>query len=177
MGSWTCICCFYSVCSPAVNLFTYWWRSTDRPADNNHRGKNALAKNWLKIRPTYLRANTCTDFWSCFKGTVAWVGFFVHCILSGIERKDLNFFSFHVVLIFTRLGQDLTHFAHKEITQSENFSVRQAKNLNCILLSYGSDRRRHLTWLKYWPYKVIISGWKILAHSPNTLKEAKVRQN
>ncbi len=81
--------------------FLYWWRSADRPADNNHRGKNALAKNWLKIRPTYLRANTCTDLWSCFIGTVAWVVFFVHCILSRIERKDLNFFSFHVVLIFT----------------------------------------------------------------------------
>ncbi len=30
--------------------------------------------------------------------------------------------------------------------------------------------------LKYWPYTVLISNWKILAHSPNTLKEAKVWQ-
>ncbi len=41
---------------------------------------------------------------------------------------------------------------------------------------YGSDIRCHLTWLKYWPYKVLIISWKILAHSPNILKEAKVQQ-
>jgi hypothetical protein len=45
--------------------------------------------------------------------------FFAHCILlSRIEGKRiLNFF--HVVLIFTWLGQDLTHLAHKENTHSE----------------------------------------------------------
>ncbi len=75
MGSWTRSCCFYSARSPAVNLFIYRSRSADRPADNNHRGKNALAKNWLKIRPTYLRANTCTALWSCFKGLKARVFF------------------------------------------------------------------------------------------------------
>jgi hypothetical protein len=32
---------------------------------------------------------------------------------------DITFF--HVVLIFTELGQDLTHLAHKENTQSEIF--------------------------------------------------------
>jgi hypothetical protein len=58
-----------------------------------------------------------------------------------------------------------------------NFSVRQAKNFHCILFSWGSDIRCHLTWLKYWPHKVLISCCKILAHSPNTLNAAKVRQN
>ncbi len=47
-----------------------------------------------------------------------------------------------------------------ENTQSEIF-VRQAKNFNLILFSQGSDIRCHLTWLKYWPYKVLISCWKI----------------
>jgi hypothetical protein len=44
--------------------------------------------------------------------------------------KDLKFFL--AVLIFTGIGQDLTHFAHKENTRSQNFSVRQTKNVNCI---------------------------------------------
>jgi hypothetical protein len=48
---------------------------------------------------------------STFKGTVAWVGFFAHCILSRIERKDLEFF--HGLLIFTELGKDLTHLAQE----------------------------------------------------------------
>jgi hypothetical protein len=56
---------------------------------------------------------------------------------------------FHVVLIFTGLRQDVNHFAQKENTQSEIFFARQAKNFNCILFSYGSDIRCHLTWLKY----------------------------
>jgi hypothetical protein len=43
----------------------------------------------------------------------------VFCILSRIERKDLNFF--HVVPIFTLLGQDLICLAHKENTQSVIF--------------------------------------------------------
>jgi hypothetical protein len=60
--------------------------------------------------------------------------------------------------------------AHKENTHSEIFLIYvQAKNFHCILFSYGS-------WLKYLPYKVLISSRKILAHSPNTLKEAKVRK-
>jgi hypothetical protein len=42
---------------------------------------------------------------------------FAHCFLSRIESKDLKFF--HVVLIFTELGQDLTHLAHTENTQSK----------------------------------------------------------
>jgi hypothetical protein len=42
-----------------------------------------------------------------------------HCILSRIERKDLNFF--HVVLIFTGLGQDISELAHKENTNCEIF--------------------------------------------------------
>jgi hypothetical protein len=60
-----------------------------------------------------------------FKGTVAWDGFFTHCILSRIERKDLNFF--HVELIFTGLGQDLTHLARKENTHSEIFLLGRLK--------------------------------------------------
>jgi hypothetical protein len=39
--------------------------------------------------------------------------------LSKIERKKLEFFN--VVQIFTELGKDLTHLAHKENTQSEIF--------------------------------------------------------
>jgi len=54
-----------------------------------------------------------------FKGRVVWDCFFAHCILSRIERKDLKFF--HVVLIFTGFGQDLTYLAHKENTHSEMF--------------------------------------------------------
>ena len=53
--------------------------------------------------------------------------FFAHCILSVIERKDLKFF--HVVLISTGLGQDLTHLAHKENTQSEIFLFCRLKFL------------------------------------------------
>ncbi len=45
--------------------------------------------------------------------------FFAHCILSRLERKDLKFF--HGVLIFTGLGQDLTHLVHKENTHSDIF--------------------------------------------------------
>ncbi len=50
------------------------------------------------------------------KGTVPYEGFFAHCILSRIERKDLKFF--HVVPIFTWLGQDSTYLAHKDNKQS-----------------------------------------------------------
>jgi hypothetical protein len=39
----------------------------------------------------------------------------------------LNFF--HVLLIFTELGQDLAHLAHKENTQSENFPIGRLKIL------------------------------------------------
>jgi hypothetical protein len=42
-----------------------------------------------------------------------------------IERKKF----FHFVLIFTELGQELTHLAHQENTLSEIFSNRQAKTL------------------------------------------------
>ncbi len=53
--------------------------------------------------------------------------FVAHCILSRIERKDLKFF--HVVLIFTGLGQDVTHLAHKENTDSEFFLLDGLKIL------------------------------------------------
>jgi hypothetical protein len=52
---------------------------------------------------------------------------FAHCILSRIERKDPKFF--HFVLIFTGLGQDLSHLAHKENTQSEIFLFCRLKFL------------------------------------------------
>jgi hypothetical protein len=71
----------------------------------------------------------------------------------GEKERILNFV--HVVLIFTGLGQDLTLLFHKENTHNEIFL--QAKKFNCILFSYGS----------------LFS----LAHSPNTLKEAKVPQS
>jgi hypothetical protein len=51
---------------------------------------------------------------------------FAHCILSRIERKDLNFF--HVLLIFTGLGQDLTHLVHKENTHSKVFLLGRLKS-------------------------------------------------
>ncbi len=47
-----------------------------------------------------------------------------------IERKDLNFF--HVVLIFTGLGQDLTHLAHKESTHSDIFLLGRLKILTAF---------------------------------------------
>jgi hypothetical protein len=49
--------------------------------------------------------------------SVSW--FLALCILSKIETKDPKFV--HVVPIFTELGQDLTHLAHKKNTQSEIF--------------------------------------------------------
>ena len=52
----------------------------------------------------------------------------------------------------------------------------QAKIFNCILFSWGFDIISHLPRLKYWPYGVLTSWWKILTHSPNTLNSAKVRQ-
>jgi hypothetical protein len=51
--------------------------------------------------------------------------FFAHCILSRKERKDLKIF--HVVLIFTGLGYDLTHLVHKENTHSEIFLLGRLK--------------------------------------------------
>jgi hypothetical protein len=46
-----------------------------------------------------------------------------HPTVFRIERKDLKF----SVLIFTALGQDLTHLAHKENTQSEIFLLGRLK--------------------------------------------------
>jgi hypothetical protein len=92
------------------------------------------------------------------------------------ERKDLNFFQ--VVPIFTELGQDLTHLAHKEKTQSDIF-LGQAKNFNCILFSWGSDIQdsdipspmveKSTLW---GPHKLL----KILANSPNTLMQPTLDQ-
>ena len=59
--------------------------------------------------------------------------FCANCILSKIERKDLDFFS-HVVLIFTGLWQDLTHLEHKENTHSEIFLLDRLK----ILIAFCS---------------------------------------
>jgi hypothetical protein len=50
-----------------------------------------------------------------FKGLKREMVFFAHCILSRIERKDLKICS---CSIFSELGLDLTHLAHKENTQS-----------------------------------------------------------
>ncbi len=61
------------------------------------------------------------------KGIVAWRGFFAHCILSRIERMDLE--NFYVFPIFTELEQDLTHLAHKENTQSGIFLWDKRKML------------------------------------------------
>jgi hypothetical protein len=48
----------------------------------------------------------------------------LHLIYS-IERQDLKFF--HAGLIFIGLGQDLTHLAQKENTQSEIFLLGRQK--------------------------------------------------
>jgi hypothetical protein len=48
------------------------------------------------------------------------------------ERKDLKLF--HVVPIFTELGQDLTHLAHKENTQSDIFWTGEKFYLHFVLL-------------------------------------------
>ncbi len=123
----------------------------------------------------HLSRNYCIiDLGKGIKGTVAWDGFFAHCILSRIEKKDLKFFSYCANIYWIRARFN-SFSALGEYVQW-NFSVRQANNFNCILCSYGSDIRCHLTWLKYWPFKVLISSWKISAHSPNTLKETKIRQ-
>jgi hypothetical protein len=53
---------------------------------------------------------------------------------SRIERKYLKFF--HVVPIFTELGQDLTHLAHKENMQSNIFLWDRLK----ILIAFCSLR-------------------------------------
>jgi hypothetical protein len=47
-----------------------------------------------------------------------------------IERKVLKFF--HVVLISTGLGQDITNLAHKENTHSEIFLLGRLKILIAI---------------------------------------------
>ncbi len=70
--------------------------------------------------------------------------------MSRTEREDLNFF--HVVIIFSVLGQDLTHLAPKENAHGK-FFCQEGKKLLSHLFSYGSDISCHLTWLKYDPIK------------------------
>ncbi len=50
-----------------------------------------------------------------------------------MERKDTNFF--HVVLIFTGLGQDLSHLVHKENTDREIFLLGRQKFLHFAFCS------------------------------------------
>ncbi len=52
--------------------------------------------------------------------------------ISRIERKDLNFFN--VVIMFSGLGQDLIHLAHKENAHSEMFLSGRLK----ILIAFCS---------------------------------------
>jgi hypothetical protein len=105
-----------------------------------------------------------------FKGTVAWDGFFAHCILYRIERKYLTFFSCCANICWVRAR--FNSFSVQGECEQWNFSVRQAKNFNCILFSYGSDIRCHLTWLKYWPFKVLIS---IVEKSLGALSKVQIR--
>ncbi len=56
--------------------------------------------------------------------------FFDYCILSRIERKDLKFF--HVVPIFTELGQDFDNLAHKENTPRDIFLWDRRKFLIAV---------------------------------------------
>jgi hypothetical protein len=81
------------------------------------------------------------------------------------------------VPIFTELGQDLIYLAHKANTQSDIF-LWDRRNFFMLFAfcSLGAhDIMSDLPWLKYWPYGVLISCWKILAHSPHPLNAAKVR--
>jgi hypothetical protein len=90
----------------------------------------------------------------------------------GQKERILNFF--HVVPIFTDLGQDLTHLAHQENTKCDIFLWDRRKIL--IAFCYlGALIISRLPWLKYWPYGGLISCWKILAHFLNTLNAAEVR--
>jgi hypothetical protein len=66
------------------------------------------------------------------------------------DRKKESKHFFMVVPIFTELGQDLTHLAHQENSQSEIFLKDTLKILIVhILLSWGSNIISHLPWLKY----------------------------
>ncbi len=111
-----------------------------------------------------------------FKRTVAWDSFIAHCILSSIERKGLNFF--HVVSIFTELGEGLTHLAHNENTQSDNFLWDRRKFFMafCFLWALVLYPVSH-GWNIGLMEGVLISCWKIFAHSLNTLNAAIVRRN
>ncbi len=57
-----------------------------------------------------------------------------------------------------------------------NLSDRKVKNFNRILFSYGSDIRCHLTWLKYWRYKILTSSWKILAHAKRSQSSTEIKK-
>ncbi len=94
------------------------------------------------------------------KGTVAWDGFFVHCILSRIEIKDLKFYSCCANIYWVRARFNSFN-AYGEYAKWY-FPVGEAKNFICILFSCGSDILFRLPWLKYWPYGVLISWWKNL---------------
>ncbi len=69
-----------------------------------------------------------------FKGTVAWDVFSLIASYLGYKDGILKFF--HAVLIFTGLGQDLTHLAHKENTHSEIFLLGKLKILILLRLWY-----------------------------------------
>jgi hypothetical protein len=56
-------------------------------------------------------------------------------IASYLGQKEMILNFVHVVLIFTGLGQDLTHLAHKKSTHSEMFQFGRLKILivSCFL--------------------------------------------
>jgi hypothetical protein len=53
-------------------------------------------------------------------------------IASYLGQKERVLHFFQVVLIFTELGQDLPHLAHKENTQSELFLLGRLKILTAF---------------------------------------------
>ncbi len=108
-----------------------------------------------------------------FKGTVAWGGLFAHCLLYRIERKDLKFFPCGANIYWVR--GSFNSFSGLENTQSDIFLWDRRKILLYFVLLGGYNIISRLPWLEYWLYEVLISCWKILAHSPNTLNAAKVR--
>ncbi len=106
----------------------------------------------LKFYPEYI------FFIPPLKRTVAWDGFFAHCILSRKWKKGSKFFSC-CSYIYSNTQSDIFLWDWRKI----------------LIEFWGSNTICRLPWLTDWPYGVLISCWKILAHSPSTLRAAKVQ--
>ncbi len=85
--------------------------------------------------------------WCILKGTVAWDAFSLIASYPGQKERIQK--NFHVLPIFTELGQDLTHLAHTENTQTDIFLWDRRK----IEIAFFS-----LKALIYYP---VSQGWNI----------------